>query len=88
MILVREAASVGAGPVPARCPARGNVHVVFTLDVALSGHRAGTGPAPTTDCSTQFRQEKWHKKQNIRPEKWHKGQNIRPEKWQSIWLLY
>ena len=31
---------VGAGPVPARWPARGNVRGVFTPNVALWGHRA------------------------------------------------
>ena len=39
---------VGAGPVPARCPHKGHIHLPLSPSTfALKGNRAGTGPAPT-----------------------------------------
>ena len=32
---------------PARCPVRGNMRWILSRKFALSGNRAGTGPAPT-----------------------------------------
>ena len=40
--------NVGADPVPARCPCKGHIHsALFPAMIALTGKRAGTGPAPT-----------------------------------------
>ena len=39
---------VGAGPVPARCPCKGHMHLPLSpATFALTGNRAGMGPAPT-----------------------------------------
>ena len=60
---VGDTASVGAGPVPARWPIGANVHGGLLRMNALSGMRAGTGPAPTSAvCLTPHNFLQNHKK--------------------------
>ena len=60
---VGDTASVGAGPVPARWPIGANVHGGLLRMNALSGMRAGTGPAPTSAvCLTPHNFLQSHKK--------------------------